>query len=594
MKEIIEIYVKEAIKSLYSIDTDKENVNISIEKTREGISGDYTIVVFPLVKFSKKNVADTAKEIVVYIEKEYKNIIGSYNIIQGFLNLKMTYEYWIDQLNKLYFGLPNDKDKTKNIMVEFSSPNTNKPIHLGHVRNNLLGDSISKILDAVGYKVMKVNLINDRGIHICKSMLAWKKWGNGSTPESSCMKGDKLVGEYYVLFDKKYKEELQALKDKGLSEEEAQNQSQIMAEVRDLLKKWEDGDTETRQIWETMNSWVYKGFDETYKRLNISFDKLYYESNTYLLGKQMVTKGLSSGIFTQDSDGSVWIDLTNEGLDRKIILRNDGTTVYITQDIGTAFQRFEEYNPEKIVYVVGNEQDYHFNVLKKIISRFNSDYADKIEHLSYGMVELPEGKMKSREGTVVDADDLIDEMLETARNISEESGHINKFDDETKEKTLKMIALGALKYYILKVDPKKQMLFNPKESIDFNGNTGSFIQYTHARICSILRKAEEMKIKFNGNVSTEQKLLTQEVNLILLLSEFKSIIKEAALRYNPAVIANYLYELAKSFNQYYHEITILKANEANVLHLRLTISEKVCATIKKGLELLGIEAPEVM
>ena len=593
MKKNIEIYVKETVKSLYSIDAERDKLNISIEKTKEGIIGDYTIVVFPFLKFSKKNVADTAKEIAVYIESHYK-YIGSYNIIQGFINIKMTYEYWIDQLNKLCFDTAKNEEKTQNIMIEFSSPNTNKPIHLGHVRNNLLGDSISRILNEAGYNVTKVNLINDRGVHICKSMLAWIKWGNKATPETTGMKGDKLVGEYYVLFDKKYKEELKILKNQGFNDEEAQNKSQLMLEVRELLQKWESNDKETRKIWETMNSWVYKGFDETYKLLNIEFDKLYYESDTYLLGKQMVEKGLNDGIFTKDEDSSVWIDLTNEGLDRKIILRSDGTTVYITQDIGTAFQRFEEYNPQKLIYVVGSEQDYHFNVLKKIISKFNSEFANKIEHLSYGMVELPDGKMKSREGTVVDADDLINEMIENAKSISEESGRINEFDDETKEKTIKMIALGALKYYILKVDPKKQMLFNPKESIDFNGNTGPFIQYTHARICSVIRKSEELKIKYNGNVSTEQKLLEQEVQLILLLSEFNSTIKEAAEKYNPGIIANYLYLLAKNFNQYYHEYTILKAENATILHLRLIISQQVCYTLKKGLEILGIEAPEVM
>lgn len=585
-------HVKEALTALYS--TDNELINIQIEKTKSGIEGNFTIVVFPFVKFSKKSPIETAKDIGVYIKTRYEEI-ASYNVIQGFLNISMTHEYWVDRLNSLCFD-KNDISVNNNstIMVEFSSPNTNKPLHLGHIRNNLLGDSISKILSEIGNNVIKVNLINDRGIHICKSMLAWIKWGNGATPESTGLKGDKLVGDYYVLFDKKYKEEIKKLTEQGLNEEEAKNNAPLILEAREILKKWESGDPDIINIWATMNSWVYCGFDVTYKDLNINFDKLYYESQTYLLGKNIVNKGLEKGIFVRDEDSSVWIDLTNEGLDRKILLRSDGTTVYMTQDIGTAFQRFEEYNPDKLIYVVGNEQDYHFKVLKSILAKLNDNYSKKIEHLSYGMVELPEGKMKSREGTVVDADDLIHEMIETARNISSENGRIHELPEDEKEVIIKMIALGALKYYILKVDPKKQMVFNPKESIDFNGNTGPFIQYTHARICSILRNAESMKIKFYNKSSGETSLVDQEIELVSQLSEFNLIIKESAIKFNPGVIANYIYELVKLYNQYYHEYTILKEQDSKILHFRLLLSYKVANTIKKGMKLLGIDVPEIM
>jgi arginyl-tRNA synthetase len=584
-------YVKDALVSLYFADTD--SIKVQIEKTKQGVEGNYTIVVFPFAKISKKNPSDTAKDIGVFIKSRYEEI-GAYNVVNGFLNITMTQEYWIHRLNDLCFGNEKKSKKDSTFMIEFSSPNTNKPLHLGHIRNNLLGNSISKILNEVGYDIIKANLINDRGIHICKSMLAWMKWGNGTTPESTGLKGDKLVGDYYVLFDKEYKKQIKNLISQGVSEEEAANKAPLILEAREILKKWEAGDSEIREIWSTMNSWVYKGFDVTYKNLGIEFDKLYYESQTYLLGKNIVNDGLEKGIFVKDADGSVWIDLTSEGLDRKILLRSDGTTVYMTQDLGTVFQRFREYNLDKLIYVVGNEQNYHFNVLKSILSKFNKDYADKIEHLSYGMVELPEGKMKSREGTVVDADELINEMISTAQNISAESGKSQNLPEKERDEIIEMIALGALKYFIIKVDPKKQMVFNPKESIDFNGNTGPFIQYTHARICSILRNAENMKIKFNGKVSTETILVDKEIDLVSILADYEYVLDEAAYKLNPGIIANYIYELAKEFNQYYHEYTILKEQDPNVLQFRLLLSHKTANTIKKGMELLGINVPEIM
>lgn len=592
MEKSIVQYIKEALNSLYNVDI--TNIDIPIDKTKEGIEGDYTIVVYPFVKFSKKTPADTAKDLGVYVKTRNEDI-ASYNIISGFLNLRMSPEYWINKLNTLNSEINNPINPSgKTVMVEFSSPNTNKPLHLGHIRNNLLGDSVSRILAATGNNTIKVNLINDRGIHICKSMLAWNKWGNNSTPSQAEKKGDKFVGDYYVLFDKEYKKQIAELKESGQTEEQANANAPLMLEARELLKKWEAGDKEVLRVWNMMNSWVYDGFEQTYKTLGIEFDKLYYESQTYLLGKETVKIGLDEGIFVQDEDSSVWIDLTNEGLDRKILLRSDGTTVYMTQDIGTALQRIEEYNPDKIIYVVGNEQDYHFNVLKKIIGKINSKYESKIEHLSYGMVELPEGKMKSREGTVVDADDLIAEMIETASKIADENGKIHDLPEDEKSRIIKMIALGALKYYIIKVDPKKQMTFNPKESIDFAGNTGPFIQYTHARICSILRNADRMKIKFNGKASDETTLVDQEVELVSLLASYESTVFEASKRFDPGMIANYIYSLVKQYNQYYHEHSILKETDSKILQFRLLLSKNVAATIKKGMNLLGIEVPEIM
>ncbi len=590
-KNIIK-YIREVLSDLYVVDSN--NTTISLERTKPGIDGDFTIVVFPYVKYSKKSPADTAKEIGVALKARCEEI-DSYNVIQGFLNITMTHEYWVKRLNNLSAPKKETDDSQKPlIMVEFSSPNTNKPLHLGHLRNNFLGDSVSRIIKAAGNNVMKVNLVNDRGIHICKSMIAWQKWGNGATPESTGKKGDKLVGDFYVLFSNKYKEEIAQLKESGLSDEEAEKNSKLMAETREMLQKWEAGDEEVRKVWTMMNSWVYEGFDETYKKIGISFDRIYYESQTYLLGKSIVTKGLERGVFVRDEDTSVWIDLTNEGLDRKILLRSDGTTVYMTQDIGTAAQRFDEYHPEKLIYVVGNEQDYHFAVLKKVVERLGEDYYDKIFHLSYGMVELPEGKMKSREGTVVDADDLVADMIETARAISEENGKLGDIDEAEKNRIIEMIAVGALKYFILKVDPKKQMVFNPKESIDFNGNTGPFIQYTHARICSILRKAKALNINVAKRVSDDVRLLDKEISIISTLCTFDKIIAESAKKFDPGQIANYVYNLCKEFNQFYHDYSILNENDANVIQLRLALSQQVANTIKKGMNLLGIDVPEVM
>ncbi len=590
-KDIVK-YIGEVLSDLYVVDP--KNVAISLERTKPGIEGDYTIVVFPFVKYSKKSPMDTAKEIGVSLKARCEDI-DSYNVIQGFLNISMTHEYWVNRLNSLAQAKKADDDSNKPlIMVEFSSPNTNKPLHLGHLRNNFLGDSVSRIVKAAGNRVMKVNLVNDRGIHICKSMIAWLKWGDGITPEKAGVKGDKLVGDFYVLFNNKYKEELEELKKSGLSDEEAEKKSPLMAETRSMLQKWEAGDKDVRKVWEMMNSWVYAGFDETYKKIGISFDRIYYESQTYLLGKSIVTKGLDRGVFVRDEDSSVWIDLTKEGLDRKILLRSDGTTVYMTQDIGTAAQRFAEYNPEKLIYVVGNEQDYHFAVLKKVVQKLGEDYHDRIFHLSYGMVELPEGKMKSREGTVVDADDLVADMIETARSISEENGKLGDIDEAEKNKIIEMIAVGALKYFILKVDPKKQMVFNPKESIDFNGNTGPFIQYTHARICSVLRNAKAQNISVSKRVSEDVRLLDKEISLIASVCSYGKIVDEAAKKLDPGQIANYVYNLCKEYNQFYHDHSILKETDANIIQLRLLLSQQVALTIKNCMNMLGIEVPEVM
>ncbi|HNQ69380.1 MAG TPA: arginine--tRNA ligase [Bacteroidales bacterium] len=594
MEKSIVKYIKEALSSIYSTDTTK--INVPVEITREGIEGDFTVVVYPFTKFSKKSPEDTAKDLGVFIKSKFEDI-ASYNIIKGFLNIRMSPEYWINRLNQLNYDIQNpisQNSQNHTMVIEFSSPNTNKPLHLGHIRNNLLGDSVSRICKAAGIKVIKVNLINDRGIHICKSMLAWIKWGKNKTPQDSGLKGDKFVGDFYVLFEKKYRSQISELIKSGKTEDEAKVEAPLIVEAHELLKKWENGDKKVLQIWNMMNSWVYEGFEETYNSLSISFDKVYYESQTYLLGKDIVLKGLSEGKFVKDPDSSIWIDLTDLGMDRKILLRKDGTTVYMTQDIGTAMQRFDDFNPDKMVYVVGNEQDYHFNVLKNIIACFDKERAEKIEHLSYGMVELPEGKMKSREGTVVDADDLIAEMVDSAAKISEENGKIHELAEDEKQRIIKIIALGALKYYILKVDPKKQMVFNPNESIDFNGNTGPFIQYTHARICSVLRNAEKMKIKFNGKVSAETNMVDQEIELISYLTRYNDVVVEAAQKFDPGMIANYVYSLVKEYNQYYHEYSILKETDSKIMQLRLLLSRNVAQVIKNCMDLLGIDVPEVM
>ncbi len=568
--------------------------DITIQRTIPNFreQGDYSLVVFPLLKISRKSPEETANLIG---NKMMENTpeIESFSVVKGFLNIKLKASFWISFLlenyHSKYYGLAdNQVDET--IVVEFSSPNTNKPLHLGHIRNNLLGYSVTKILQANGKKVVKVNLVNDRGIHICKSMLAWKLWGNNSTPASTGKKGDKLVGDYYVLFDKKFKEEIAELKLTGLSEEDCLAKSTLMAEARKLLVLWEQGDSETRDLWTMMNGWVYDGFDITYKSLGIDFDRIYYESDTYLLGKLIVEEGLQNGVLFRKSDNSVWIDLTNDGLDEKLLLRADGTSVYMTQDLGTAQLRFEDYHPDGLIYVVGNEQNYHFDVLKIVLKKIGKNWADRILHLSYGMVELPEGKMKSREGTVVDADDLVEEMVSTAKEMTLELGKLDDFESEEAIDLYRKVGLGALKYFILKVDPKKNMVFNPSESIDFNGNTGPFIQYTYARIKSVLRKAGLMDINFNRDLDIQQK----EISLLILNYSFPHIIKQAAEEYSPSVIANYLFELAKEYNQFYHEYTILKEEDDQKRSFRLALSLFTSMNLLNGINLLGIEMPERM
>jgi arginyl-tRNA synthetase len=585
--------VKEGIKALYGADIDNEEIQVQV--TRKDIDGDFTIVVFPFTKYSKKKPEDTAKDIGIFLKNKFEEI-GSYNIIKGFLNLSMSSEYWISLLNKLAtlksFDIKLDTPKT--FMVEYSSPNTNKPLHLGHIRNNLLGDSISKLLKANGHNVIQVNLINDRGIHICKSMLAYQKWGNGETPESKGIKGDKFVGDFYVMFENAYREQVNDLINQGANEETATNSAPIINEARDLLKAWEENDPKTHELWKKMNEWVYGGFENTYKNLGISFDKYYYESETYKVGKDLILKGIEKGIFSRKPDGSVWIDLKDEGLDEKLLLRADGTTVYITQDIATAIQRFEEYSPDSMIYVVGNEQKYHFQILSLILKKMGYNWYDRLIHLSYGMVELPEGKMKSREGKVVDADDLISDMISTAKNMAEENGKLEDLNETDKQNIVNKIALGALKYFILKVDPKRTMLFNPKESIDFNGNTGPFIQYTNARINSVLRNAAKLNIKFNGKASDETRLLKKEIEILRLLQRYDEIIGEAANIFDPGMIANFCYELSREFNQYYHDHSILKEKDNKILQFRLLLILEVKLILEHAMSILGIEMPERM
>ncbi len=567
---------------------------IQIQKTRKEFEGDYTLVVFPLLKLSRKKPEDTATEIGEALVKNVPEIKG-YNVIKGFLNLSLSNQFWGDRLAEVVadpdYGKAQPTGRT--IMVEYSSPNTNKPLHLGHIRNNLLGYSVSQILEAAGNRVIKVNLVNDRGIHICKSMLAWQLFGNGETPASSGIKGDHLVGNYYVAFDKAYKAQIKELEAKGMSEEEAKKEAPIMQQAQAMLRKWEAKDPEVYNLWETMNGWVYEGFDKTYKELGISFDKIYYESQTYLLGKSLVEEGLEKGIFFRKEDNSVWIDLAADGLDQKLLLRGDGTSVYMTQDLGTALTRFKEENLDAMIYVVGNEQNYHFQVLKLILSKLGYQWADQITHLSYGMVELPEGKMKSREGTVVDADDLIDEMVATAREMSQELGKLDGLSEEEIAAICHMVGLGALKYFILKVDPRKTMLFDPRESIDFNGNTGPFIQYTHARIKSVLRKAAAQGIapadKINGSL-----LVPEEVALIGQLTDYPAIVAAAAENFAPSIIANYAYELAKGYNSYYHDFPVIRESDPAKQALRLTLAATVARTLASAMALLGINVPERM
>lgn len=583
----------EAIKALYNADIEPSALQVSV--TRKEFTGDFTLVVFPLLRLSHSTPENTGNAIGEWLKANVPEI-SEYNCVKGFLNLLFSNLFW----NELFGEIVADKDfgdlpKTgKNIMVEFSSPNTNKPLHLGHIRNNLLGDSVSRLLKASGNNVIKTTLVNDRGVHICKSMLAWLKVGNGATPESTGIKGDHLVGDMYVAFNDIYKKEVEELIAGGMDEETAKKEAPCLKEAHEMLQKWEAGDKEVRDLWARMNGWVLKGFDESYKALGITFDKVYYESQTYLLGKELVQKGLDMGVFVKDPDGSVWCDLTADGLDRKLLIRSDGTSVYITQDLGTAERRFAEYHLDSHVYVVGNEQNYHFQVLKLILKKLGFGWSDNIFHLSYGMVELPEGKMKSREGTVVDADDLIQKMYEEARATSDESGKLADMSEEDKAKLYHMIGLGALKYFIIKVDPKKTMLFNPKESIDFNGNTGPFIQYTHARIRSILRKSAEKGIEYAASPLPKVELSAKEIRLIKLLNTFPAKIAEGAQAYSPAVIANYAYDLAKEFNQYYHDTPILKEENEDVLKMRLVLIDTLSAVLRKAMGILGIELPERM
>ena len=587
--------VVEAIKSLYGADFNAEK--IQLQKTRKEFEGDFTLVVFPFLALSKKRPEDTAQEIGEFL-KANQPVVSAFNVVKGFLNLSISTNYWIDLLTTIdkteKWGTVEATADSPLVMVEYSSPNTNKPLHLGHIRNNLLGYALSNIIAANGNRVVKTNIVNDRGIHICKSMLAWQKWGEGATPESVGKKGDHLIGDYYVAFDKHYKAELAELMEKGMSKEEAEAASPLMAEAREMLVKWEGGDKEVRALWEKMNNWVYEGFDETYKRLGVDFDKIYYESDTYSVGKETVLKGLEKGLFYRKENGSVWADLTNEGLDEKLLLRSDGTSVYMTQDIGTAQLRFRDYPIDKMVYVVGNEQNYHFQVLSLLLDRLGFSWGKGLVHFSYGMVELPEGKMKSREGTVVDADDLMDEMINTARETSEElGGKLNDLTAEEKAEINRIIGLGALKYFMLKVDARKNMLFNPKESIDFNGNTGPFIQYTYARTRSIERKAAEAGVNVD-TANAPESISEKECAIIRMLNEFPAIIKQAGTDYSPSGIANYTYDLAKEYNQFYHDYSILREENESVKAFRILLTRNVGKVIKTAMNILGIDVPERM
>lgn len=592
--ELLTAKAAEAVKALYGGGAVLPSLQVQV--TRKEFEGDYTLVTFPLLKMSGASPENTGKAIGDWLVANCPEISG-YNVVKGFLNVSFSPAYWKGVFREIAsnpdFGMHAPTGKT--IMVEFSSPNTNKPLHLGHIRNNLLGWSVSKLLEANGHRVLKVNLVNDRGIHICKSMLAWLKKGNGETPESSGKKGDHLVGDYYVAFNDMYKAEVEALTAEGMPKEEAEKNAPSLKEAQDMLLRWEKGDKEVVDLWKMMNGWVYEGFDKTYRDLGISFDRTYYESQTYLFGKALVQKGLDMGIFEKEADGSVWCDLTADGLDRKLLLRGDGTSVYMTQDLGTAEQRFEEYNLDEHIYVVGNEQNYHFQVLKLILGKLGFSWADNIYHLSYGMVELPQGKMKSREGTVVDADDLIQNMYETAKETSMELGKLDDMDGKEREDLFRMIGLGALKYFIIKVDPKKTMLFNPAESIDFNGNTGPFIQYTHARIRSILRKAAAMGLApGSDSLSVEAELSAKEIRMVKMLNQFPTKIAEGGAAFSPAVIANYAYDLAKEFNQYYHDTPILREENQDVLLCRLTLVDNVAAVLRRAMGILGISLPERM
>ena len=588
--------VVSGLKALYGQDVPAAQVQL--QKTKKEFEGHLTLVVFPFLRLSRKGPEQTAQEIGEYL-KTNEPAVAAFNVIKGFLNLAVASSAWIALLNDIHadaqYGLTPATEQSPLVMIEYSSPNTNKPLHLGHVRNNLLGNALANIIAANGNKVVKTNIVNDRGIHICKSMLAWLKYGNGETPESSGKKGDHLIGDYYVAFDKHYKAEVaQLMEQQGMTKEEAEANAPLMKEAREMLVKWEAGDPEVRALWKKMNDWVYAGFDETYRMMGVSFDKIYYESNTYLEGKKKVLEGLEKGLFYRKDDGSVWADLTNEGLDHKLLLRSDGTSVYMTQDIGTAEQRFADYPIDKMVYVVGNEQNYHFQVLSILLDRLGFEWGKSLVHFSYGMVELPEGKMKSREGTVVDADDLMAEMIATARETSGDLGKLDGLTPEEAENIARIVGLGALKYFILKVDARKNMTFNPKESIDFNGNTGPFIQYTYARIRSVLRKAEVAGIVLPDALPAGIELSTKEEGLVQMLADFAAVVRQAGTDYSPSVIANYCYDLVKEYNQFYHDYSILREEDEAVRLFRLVLSAEVAKIVRLGMGLLGIEVPERM
>ena len=596
--------VKVAVKELYGQEV--ADSMVQIQKTKSTFEGNLTVVVFPFLKISKKKPEDTAQEIGEYLKQNCSNVVADFNVVKGFLNLCIAPAAWVALLNTINaeakFGEKPVTENSPLVMIEYSSPNTNKPLHLGHVRNNLLGWSLAQIMEANGNKVIKTNIVNDRGIHICKSMLAWLKWGNGETPETSGKKGDHLIGDYYVAFDKHSREEIAELKAQYIKEgmeeeaatEKAKAEAPLIKEAHEMLVKWENNDPEVRALWEKMNNWVYAGFDETYKMMGVGFDKIYYESNTYLEGKKKVEEGLEKGLFFRKDDNSVWADLTNEGLDQKLLLRSDGTSVYMTQDIGTADLRFKDFPIDKMIYVVGNEQNYHFQVLSILLDRLGFKWGKDLVHFSYGMVELPNGKMKSREGTVVDADDLMEAMITDARKTSDELGKFNDMTEEEKQEIARMVGLGALKYFILKVDARKNMLFNPEESIDFNGNTGPFIQYTYARIRSIMRKAAAEGIVIPAELGADAPLNEKEIDLIQKLNDFGAAVAQAGIDYSPSGIANYCYELTKQFNQFYHDYSILNADSEAEKTVRLVLAANVAKVIKNGMELLGIEVPERM
>jgi arginyl-tRNA synthetase len=595
MEIVLKEKIKEAVKIIYNSEV-KDDL-IQIQETRKDFKGDFTLVVFPLMRFSKNTPEKTGEMIGQFLIDNFPSVSG-FNVIKGFLNLEISNTWWVEYFRKLTLEknhLENCQvSSPETILVEYSSPNTNKPLHLGHIRNNLLGYSLYLILSGCGHRVVKTNIVNDRGIHICKSMLAWQKFGNGETPESSGMKGDHLVGKYYVLFEKEYKAQVEKLVKTGMGEAEARNSAPLMKEARDMLLKWEAGDEEVFGLWKMMNSWVYAGFDETYKKLGVDFDKIYYESETYKIGKDIVLTALKDKVLYRNEDSSIWADLTQDGLDQKLLLRSDGTAVYMTQDLGTAVDRHNEYKFDKNIYVVGNEQNYHFQVLKALLKRMGYNWAEGLIHFSYGMVELPEGRMKSREGTIVDADDLIKEMQLTAREVSLELGKLSDFSDEEKEDIFRKIGMGALKYYILKVDPRKNMTFNPAESIDFNGNTGPFIQYTYTRIKSVFRKAEQMGISTEQIFFSGAKAGQKEIELIKLLCKFSETVSAAATGYSPALIANYCYELSKEYNQFYHDFSILGQTDEEIRNFRLVLSRVTSEIICTGMGLLGIEMPERM